>query len=479
MNRNSVIILLLLAGLTLSWSSCKREEVLPELVSNPGSSLLDVENEGYKVRLAAVQPPEGQQGTWRIYSGENGRFEDASAPNSLFFGEPGETYLLGWEVSLGQQTETEMINVSFKALEPQVHTFVQDSVYHNISLQLEAEAAKFGATGSWSIVEGEDGQLIDADSPETIFIGKENSSYTLSWKLSYGSKADSVLLSFATDELSSLPGEDNLDILNEKEAEIKYYNLDAILPAGGTGSWELISGKGGTIYGLNDPHALFEGLADTSYVLTWTVEVNGYEATDTLNLRFRGLWGTWIDERDGQAYRFATINGMEWMAENFNYLPRSSPSGYGMSWYYGQSSRANIEDGHAVESPEDRKHYGRLYNYYAAFESTPEGWRLPTMKELQDLESHLGGAFFAHDRMIEGGDSGLDLIRGGLVGFGGDSPNGRDNFSQMDETGYYWTGNYYEDFSAIGLAVFSDGFAMGRFSAYWSGYSVRYVREIQ
>lgn len=480
--KKEYIHILSLLLLVMLFSACRKDDELIELFSDPGSSFLDIENDGYFVQLQAQGVSEGQNGTWRIFNGDNGRFEDQHNPTTLFYGEPGETYLLGWEVSQNNQVETGMINVSFKALNPVIKTQVTDTLYNNISLHLEADPAKFGAEGVWKIIDGQDGQIINPEEANAIFIGKAHENYHITWTLSYGSKSDSSVITFTTDELKANAGEDDLQIYTTKGTEIKYYNLNAHAPAGGSGVWKLVSGPQGKVYNINDASSIFEGIADTTYLLTWAVEVNGVQDMDTLKLAFRDKWGIWTDPRDGQTYRYATENGLDWMAENYNYNLEYSPSGYGLCWYYGQSSRANIVEGHAVETEEDRKYYGRLYNYYGAYEATPPGWRLPSPGEIADLIATAGGGKFAYDNLIEGGETGVDFVLGGMLGYSGGYVNSRDTYDYMGISGVIISDKYFEtDFSfyAFEISSQSEGLYRFRTSAYFTGASVRYVRDAQ
>jgi len=459
--------------------SCDKEDESLELNSDPGNSFLDVESEGYVVALNAQVAPEGQTGSWKIFMGENGSFDDETNPQSNFFGEPGETYLLGWEVSQGNQYQVANINVSFKALDPRILTAVEDTLHNNISLQFEAEAPKFGAEGRWEIVEGQGGRIENFQNPLAQFMGKEDESYILRWTLSYGAKEESLDFTFQTDVLRAQAGTDRLDIKTSKD-ESKYCNLEAFLPAGANGNWEIIEGANGKLYSPEDPNSIFEGLADSLYTLTWTVQLNEYQAVDTVKVRFRGKYGTWTDNRDGQTYRFVEVNGLEWMSENFNYAVNDTE--YGRSWYYGQSSRAFIEDGHAIETEEDRKLYGRLYNWYAAVEATPEGWRLPTKAEFNELENYLGGQMYSTEKLRSGGEVGTDFNLGGAISYSNGNTGRRDYYSKMDKQGIFLT-SYFDPnrWESHGKVFYEsgNGTSFAPVHVFFTGVSVRYVRDVQ
>lgn len=471
------VILLILWGI----SSCnKAEEEDIVLYSNAGQSFIDVETEGYTVQMGAEAVPEGQTGQWIIYKGVGGSFDNPNTPNANFFGEPGEFYHLGWEVSLGEQYKAATTEVSFKPLKPVVLNEMKDTLFNNVSLWLEAEEHQYGAEGLWTIEYGKDGRIENPESAKVAFIGKEGEEYTVRWTLSYGSKEEYLEYTFNTDTLRANGGGDNLDVVTSGEGE-NYFNLKADLPAASVGEWSLLEGNTGEVLISDDPYSLFKGLADSSYTLAWNVQVDDYISTDTIQIRFRGKWGTWTDERDGQSYRYVVLNGLEWMADNFNFQIQGNNE-WSRSWYYGQTPRAKVYDGHPVETEEDRKYYGRSYNYYAAEEATPEGWRLPTVEEWQDLIPYLGGSLYAKDRMEEGGDSGLEIVYAGTVSYANGSTETYDHCLWQGFGGAYATSRYNElrfETSTVIIDKNFDALAFKPSPAFFQGMSVRYVRDIQ
>ena len=460
--------------------SCQKDDVEIILTPDAGTSFLNVENDGYVVTLTAEPAPEGQDGTWRIYMGENGRLDDVHDSHSKFYGEPGETYLLGWELSAGDNYKAATINVSFKPLQPVVISQMPDTLHNNISAWLEAEPAKFGAKGVWEIVNGDGAHFVNPDSSRAAFIGAENSDCTVKWKLTYGSKEASVNLSFHTDSLRADAGDDELDITTFTPVEdTKYYNMSAFLPAGATGEWNIVKGTGAKVYVDDDPYSVFEGRADTVYTLTWKVTIDQYVSVDTLKIRFRGKWGMWVDKRDNQSYRYVRIGNLEWMADNYNYAAPWTE--YGRNFYYGQSARANIVDGHPVDTEKDKKFYGRLYNNFSAVESMPEGWRLPSIHDFEDMHTLLGGELYFYDQIIIGGKTGLDINFSGAMTYSYTYLSMRDNFSGQDEVGYYMTSFFSsKDWTTL-FAIYSNtgGYGSARLSAFFSLGAVRYVRDVK
>lgn len=472
-------LLAFLCSLTVMYTSCNKDEELAELYSNAGNDFIDIENDGYVVTLNAQAVPTGQTGIWRIYQGENGVFENANDPHSLFYGEPGEVYLLGWEVGEGNRYEASTITVSFLPMTPVITIDMPDTTTNNISIYLKAQQAMFGAKGKWELISG-NGRIENPESnDEAIFIGKPRADYTIRWKLTYGSKVEYQDYAFTTDELKANAGEDRLDIKTSQEENIKYHTLEAYLPAGASAMWNVIDGNNGRVLLSNNPASLFQGEADDVYAIAWKVIIDEYVSTDTVKIHFRGKWGVWKDERDNQTYRFAEINGLEWMADNYNYA--ASP-GVG-SFYYGYAYRGVVQDGHPVETEEDQKKYGRLYTLYEAIDSAPDGWRIPSAEEYNELVILYGGELYAKNALIEGGDSGLEISMPGLLSFSsGADPAYRNLFVDQDVTGMYWTSEYFEtNGSAIAFLAGQNMETIGLTVFYYDFYAlpVRYVREVQ
>lgn len=79
--------------------------------------------------------------------------------------------------------------------------------------------------------------------------------------------------------------------------------------------------------------------------------------------------GTFTDERDGQVYRYTTIGGQVWMAQNLN--------------YDGGNNACLYEEDNCAES-------GRLY--YSCSAECPAGWRLPSYDEWLSLLAEMDSA---------------------------------------------------------------------------------------
>lgn len=101
--------------------------------------------------------------------------------------------------------------------------------------------------------------------------------------------------------------------------------------------------------------------------------------------------GVFTDKRDGHEYKWVKIGDQTWMAENLAYLPSVNQVTDGKFekycfYVYGYSGY-NVG---AAKANKNYAKYGVLYNWKAARENCPDGWHLPSDKEWQELERHLG-----------------------------------------------------------------------------------------
>ncbi|ASU33543.1 FISUMP domain-containing protein [Mucilaginibacter xinganensis] len=112
----------------------------------------------------------------------------------------------------------------------------------------------------------------------------------------------------------------------------------------------------------------------------------------------------------GQTYPVVFINNQNWLAANYNY-----DSGAGCVSY-------NNNGGNRVQ-------YGLLYNEATAQANAPDGWRLPTQTDWQNLFNLLGAN--AYQSLITGGTTNFNAQLGGYA-------DNQLNFNNLAATGYYW-----------------------------------------
>ena len=141
--------------------------------------------------------------------------------------------------------------------------------------------------------------------------------------------------------------------------------------------------------------------------------------------------GTFIDDRDGKAYRTVKIESLTWMAENLNFVMDSSVC------YHNADSNCTK--------------YGRLYNWDTAMKACPAGWRLSSDEDWVNLA--LAAAGKCNGRVhwkIAGkklksktnwGDwSGNGTDDYGFLALPGGFGNSDSSFSRADDDfGYWWS----------------------------------------
>jgi len=130
--------------------------------------------------------------------------------------------------------------------------------------------------------------------------------------------------------------------------------------------------------------------------------------------------GKFTDKRDGNVYSTIQIAGNTWMTENLRYVSKSGGN------FFDNDSK-NI---HA---------YGALYEWKTAVATCPQGWRLPTGIEFQSLINYLEEKTSWGGGASEPDYFGIQL--GGMQDYEG-------TFSEMDESGYYWTSTEYDGANA-------------------------------
>lgn len=154
----------------------------------------------------------------------------------------------------------------------------------------------------------------------------------------------------------------------------------------------------------------------------------------------------------GKEYKTIKINNQLWMAENLALLVKDS-------WFYKDN---------ALYGPR----FGRLYSWNAAMEACPEGWKLPSVEDWENMLSHYGGEIDAYKHLLEDGKGGLNLTFGGYRTI-------REEFFSIERAADYWTS------TSAGLAnswmfylIMKKEKVFKTIDDMRCGFSVRYIREI-
>lgn len=199
--------------------------------------------------------------------------------------------------------------------------------------------------------------------------------------------------------------------------------------------------------------------------------------------------GTFTDERDGEVYGWVRYGELDWMSENYRYDIGDEVNS---TIYLDADENGSTNGSYTPDSQRNLARYGRLYTLEGAKAACPEGWRIPTDNDWQQLEQALGmPAFDAATNGWRGNiapvmlsvydqKSDLNLLLGGYY-FGYAIQGG---WRMMGTYGYYWSdtldaekeGQFYY---VRKLTYARDGVC--RMSMEPAGYklSVRYVRDAQ
>lgn len=196
------------------------------------------------------------------------------------------------------------------------------------------------------------------------------------------------------------------------------------------------------------------------------------------------LTGSFIDERDGYQYTWVRYGKLDWMTENMR-----AETTIGFYKKYCNTTTQNEER----ESEKNYEHYGYLYDYDAAQSVAPEGWRLPTDADWQELELHLGMDQGEWDKIGWRGDNqgtlliqnsegtGLNFLTGGYID---DTYDDKWQSYYLGVYGFFWTATTdpqkEKEVSAFYRKIKFDRPEIYRASTLKVKYmSVRCVREIQ
>ena len=172
---------------------------------------------------------------------------------------------------------------------------------------------------------------------------------------------------------------------------------------------------------LERKNMLSEGLKkELSVIITKKDPLEARTYVAALNEKFPSIF---VDARDWTIYETVELNKQIWMAENLKYNVGNG------SWLY-ENDLANEE------------RFGRLYNWEAAQNACPSGWRIPSEKEWRRMAIPFGrvssdaidenDATDAYEALLKGGKSNFNALLGGKR-----LPSG--SFSDLSVYGDYWT----------------------------------------
>lgn len=94
--------------------------------------------------------------------------------------------------------------------------------------------------------------------------------------------------------------------------------------------------------------------------------------------------GSFTDARDGNEYGWVRYGQLEWMTGNIRYAEAAS----GVSQLYAEEQITQEE--REAQQRQNYVRYGYLYDFEAAQEAVPAGWRIPTDEDWKALERAFG-----------------------------------------------------------------------------------------
>ena len=139
--------------------------------------------------------------------------------------------------------------------------------------------------------------------------------------------------------------------------------------------------------------------------------------------------GTFVDERDGQVYKYTTIGDQVWMAQNLNYVMENGSKDWRTSYCETEQIDCNL--------------LGLVYRLDIIDYACPRGWHLPSNNDWNELFESLGGMEISGVRLKA--KNGWKLLNDG------ENPNGTDDcgFEVYPAT---VSGNKYDGYQAAFLS---------------------------
>ena len=276
------------------------------------------------------------------------------------------------------------------------------------STTLAANTPQYG-TGTWEIVSGSGGNVLEPNNPSSIFTGIQGNSYDLKWTIANGCgfSEDMVTINLPITVIANA-GPDQIGVPSPT-------TLAGNTPPTGSGLWTIISGVGGNVTDPSNPTSGFEGLAYNSYTLRWTITTDCGSSSDDVNITFTtsafNCGTTLTDYRDGKTYPTVLIGTQCWMAKNINIGTR-------IDGVNNMTNNGTIEKYCTGNLESNCDVYGGLYqwNEMMQYVTTPgaqgictPGWHLPTDNEIKLLEGTIDSQYGVGNPVWDlTGDRGLD-----------------------------------------------------------------------
>ncbi len=225
-------------------------------------------------------------GSWIKLSG-TGTVVNPALANSTITGLSAGTSVFQWTVANGVcPSSISAISITVNSPPTLADAGLDQSICGN-SATLTGNTALIG-TGSWSVISGS-GVFTQANSPLSQVSGLSNGANVLRWTIDNApctASFDEVTINVSSIPTSADAGLDQIALCG-----VTTCILSANAASGtSTGAWSIISGTGGNISIINSPTSSFTGLADSSYVLRWTLSSGGCaDSFDDVVVKFNSL----------------------------------------------------------------------------------------------------------------------------------------------------------------------------------------------
>lgn len=183
-----------------------------------------------------------------------------------------------------------------------------------------------------------------------------------------------------------------------------------------------------------------------------------------------------VDPRDNREYKILRIGLQIWFAENFAYLPQIDTINVSVYGYKGNSLKE-------AKSTSSYKKFGALYSWEFAKLLAPDGWRLPSDADWQQLEVEMGipresvntigwrGSNNEAEKLKQNGTAGFNILFGGWR-----SDNGEYKFQGQHAN--FWCYDSYDQERAVERLFGKNNQKIGRdYGNKGCGFSVRYVKD--
>jgi len=199
--------------------------------------------------------------------------------------------------------------------------------------------------------------------------------------------------------------------------------------------------------------------------------------------------GTTVTDIDGKVYQTVKIGNQIWMAENLK--TTRYRNGDSITYVADKTTWFNLTSGAYCSyenTPSLVDTYGYLYNWYAVNDSrniAPEGWRVATKEDWDELRTFLGGdgvgiklkeVGTTHWQAPNDGatnETHFTALPGGMRGGSGQG------FYDLGKTGRWWTSTMVSTSSASYRELFynNKGLSYASPSSMKNGYSIRCIKN--